>query len=130
MSINAVFLSGNLTRDPELRTTDEGKSVVSFDLATNEGNGRAEYHRCTAWEERADLIAKYCKKGNRVALQGKLSTNRYEKEGVKRYSTEIKVLNIDLPPKGAGDSADDPDEDLPPATQAAHVDAPTGEVVF
>lgn len=101
MSINQVFLSGNLTKDPELRTTQNGKAVCSFTVATNEGKDKTEFHNCVAWEKTAEVIAQYCKKGNRVAVSGKLQTRKWEKDGQNHYSTDIVVFQIDLPPKGA-----------------------------
>lgn len=117
MSINAVFLSGNLTRDPELRTTPGGKQVASFSVATNEGKDKTEFHNCIAWEKTAEIVAQYCRKGNRIAVQGRLQTRKWEKDGITRYATEIVASNIDLPPKGSN-SDREPNEGLAQAAQA------------
>lgn len=101
MSINSVVLSGNLTKDPEQRSTQNGKSVTSFTIATNEGKDKVEFHNCVAWEKTAEVIAQYCKKGNKVAVQGRLQTRKWEKDGITRYATEIVVMNVDLPAKSS-----------------------------
>lgn len=100
MSINSVFLSGNLTKDPELRSTQTGKQVCSFTVATNEGKDKVEFHRCVAWEKTAEIVGQYCKKGNRLVVQGRLTTRKWEdSNGVEKYSTEIIAERVDLPPK-------------------------------
>lgn len=104
MSINLVMLSGNLTKDPELRSTQDGKAVCSFTIATNEGKDKVEFHNCVAWEKTAEVVSQYCFKGNRMAVTGRLQTRKWEKDGVTRYSTDIVVSNVDLPPKGSDES--------------------------
>lgn len=102
--MNKVILIGNLCRDPELRTTPSGKSVASFSIATNESYTNkagervndAEFHNIVAWGPKADLVSKYCVKGNKVAIIGKLSTSSWEKDGIKRYKTEIVLNDIEF----------------------------------
>lgn len=97
-SINQVTLMGNLGADPELRKAND-VSVVSFSLATSETykdkNGEkkevTEWHNIVAWRDIADLMSKYLNKGDTVHVSGKLKTRSWEKDNVKRYTTEIVV---------------------------------------
>lgn len=97
---NKVQLIGNLGMDPEMKTLESGKKLVKFSLATNESykNAKGEkveetqWHNLIAWGKTAEIANKYLKKGNEVAIEGKLVNRSYEdKEGVKRYITEIVV---------------------------------------
>lgn len=98
--LNRVQLIGNLGRDPEVRSLQNGKQVVTMSIATAENwrdahSGerveRTEWHRVVIWNEGVGKIAeKYLAKGAKVFVEGKLVTNRYaDKNGVERYSTEI-----------------------------------------
>jgi len=98
--LNRVQLIGNLGRDPELRTTQTGKSVVTLSVATSESwkddrTGdrieRTEWHRVVIWNEALGNIAeKYLAKGAKVFIEGKLTTRKWQDEsGADRYSTEI-----------------------------------------
>lgn len=98
---NRVQLIGNLGQDPEVKTLESGKRVANFTIATREEFKNAEgqkvsestWHNIVAWNGLADIVSKYLKKGNEVALEGKLVYRSYEdKSGVTRYVTEI-VLN-------------------------------------
>jgi len=95
---NSVKLIGNLGGDPEVKKLDNGRMVANFSLATNEtyknSKGdkvtQTEWHKIVAWGKTAEFIEKYLKKGNHVALEGKLTHQSYEdKEGVKRYTTKV-----------------------------------------
>lgn len=107
--MNKVFLVGNLTKDVELRSTQSGKNVASFGLATNENytdsNGekvqKTEFHNIVAWGKTAELLAQYCSKGKKILIVGKLQTQSYDgQDGVKRYKTEIIANEIEfLSPK-------------------------------
>ena len=98
---NRVQLIGNLGQDPEVKILESGKKVANFTIATREEFKNAEgqkvsestWHNIVAWNGLADIVSKYLKKGNEVALEGKLVYRSYEdKSGVTRYVTEI-VLN-------------------------------------
>lgn len=121
--MNKVILVGNLTRDPEMRYTPAGKAVCSFSIATNEGKSSegkdlAEFHNIVAWEKTGELVGQYCSKGSKVALEGKLQTRSWEKDGVKRYSTEIVANRVEfLSPKSQSASA--PQEDRVPVGAGA-----------
>jgi single-strand DNA-binding protein len=103
-SVNKVILIGNLGKDPEIRTFDEGRSVASFSLATTETyrdkNGdrqdQTEWHNITIWRQGlVGLAEKYLKKGNKVYLEGRLRTRSWEdQEKNMRYITEVVVENM------------------------------------
>lgn len=100
---NKVQLIGNLGTDPEIITLDSGKLLAKFSLATNDYYNDAkgervqntQWHNIVAWNKSAEIIEKYVSKGQEVAIEGKLTNRSYEdKEGVKRYITEIVVSEI------------------------------------
>lgn len=98
-SVNRAQAIGNITRDPEIRTTTSGKHVMSFGVATNErwkdkASGetkeRSEFHNIVAWAELAQEVQKFIKKGNRVYVSGRVQTRSWETQtGQKRTTTEI-----------------------------------------
>ncbi len=97
------MIIGNLTRDPETRTTPSGQTVCSFSVATNliwtDANGekqkRAEFHNVVAWRKLGEICSQYLKKGNKVYIEGRLQTRDWEgTDGVKRYRTEIIADNM------------------------------------
>ncbi len=98
--VNKVILVGNLGRDPEVRYTKDGTAVANLNLATtetwNDGSGqrqeRTEWHKVVAWGKLAEIAKEYLGKGKQVYIEGRLQTRSWEdKEGVKRYTTEIKA---------------------------------------
>ena len=100
---NNVQLIGNTGNTPEIVNLESGKKLAKFSIATNEsyknGNGEkvtnTEWHNCVAWGKTADLVESYVSKGKEVGIQGKLTSRSYEdKDGVKRYVTEIVVNEI------------------------------------
>ena len=102
--INKVILVGHLGKDPEVRYLEGGVSVTSFPLATSESynkDGRkveqTEWHNIVMWRGLADVAAKYLQKGKLVYIEGKLRTRSFEdKEGLKKYTTEIVAENFTL----------------------------------
>lgn len=110
-SFNQAIVMGNLTRDPELRSTPGGQQVASFSVATNrtwmDGSGErkeaVEYHEIVAWGKLGELAAQYLAKGRKVMVVGRLQTQSWEKDGVKRQRTEIVASDINfLDAPGAG----------------------------
>lgn len=100
---NKVQLIGNLGNAPEVRNTESGKKLVRFSIATNESyrNAKGEkvtetqWHNLIAWGKVADIAEKYLAKGTEIAIEGKLMNNNYtDKEGNKRYNTEIQVHEL------------------------------------
>jgi single-strand DNA-binding protein len=110
---NRVTLIGNLGQDPETKTIENGKKVVHFTLATKEGFKNAEgqrvnettWHNIVAWNGLADVAGKFLKKGNEVAVEGRIVYRSYEdKKGVTKYITEIVLSDLELLRNGAGKS--------------------------
>jgi len=104
-NLNKVFLIGRLGKDPELKTTPSGKSVLNVTLASSEfykdkeGNKqeRTEWHRVVLWERLAEVVSQYCHKGSQLFVEGSLQTREWQdKDGNKRYTTEILGRNIQL----------------------------------
>ena len=105
MSMNRVFLAGNLTRDPDLRSTSGGTSVLSFGLAVNERqkNGRTgewedrpNFFDCTMFGKRAEAVSRYLSKGSKVALEGRLKWSQWERDGQKRSKVEVIVEELEF----------------------------------
>lgn len=103
--LNKVILLGNLGADPELRMTNSGTAILNVRLATSESyldknkqkQERTEWHRCTIWGRRAEALGKILTKGDRILVEGGLRTSSYEdKDGNKKYTTEINVTNVVL----------------------------------
>lgn len=96
--MNQVSLIGRLTRDPELRRTQNGNPVVSFALAVDNRHKEdgADFIACVAWNRTAELIKQYVKKGHRLAVNGRLATRTYESKGVKHYVTEVIVADAEF----------------------------------
>jgi single-strand DNA-binding protein len=108
--LNKVMLLGNLGADPELKMTQGGQAVLKLRLATTETyldknqtrQERTEWHSVTLWGKRGEALAKFLTKGERIFVEGSLRTSSYEKNGEKRYSTEINASNIILAGRGKG----------------------------
>ena len=101
--MNQCALIGNLTKDPEMRQTQSGTSTCSFTLAVrrkfknSDGEYEADFINCIAWKGTADICCKYLKKGSKCAVSGSIQTRIYDdKNGVKRFVTEIVVDNVDF----------------------------------
>ena len=109
--LNRVFLLGNLGADPELRVTNSGQAVLKMRLATSETyldknrvrQERTEWHNVVVWGKRAEALGKFLTKGSRIFVEGGLRTSSYDdREGNKRYKTEIVASNIILSGGGGG----------------------------
>ena len=144
-----AIITGNLTRDPELRTTPNGASVCSFSVAVNrvykDNNGEqredVSFIDCSAWNKLGEMIAQYAKKGSGVLVSGRLDQRSFEgKDGVKRSRTEIVVEDFNFTgsaPSAGGNSysagssasasADSPAQSAP-AEEAIPDDIPEGEI--
>ncbi len=103
-SFNQAIIMGNLTRDPELRSTPGGQQVASFAVATNrtwndpsgERKEAVEFHEVVAWGKLGELAAQYLSKGRKVMVIGRLQTQSWEKDGVKQRRTEIVASDINF----------------------------------
>ena len=90
--LNKVMLIGRLGRDPERKTTQSGKSVCTFTLATDTGYGdnkKTDWHNITVFDKTADNCAKYLHKGSPAYVEGRISYDSYEKDGIKHTTTKI-----------------------------------------
>jgi single-strand DNA-binding protein len=99
--INRVVLVGNLTRDPQYSKTQSGISLARFSIAINRRYGQNEevdYINCVAWRQSADFLNQYAKKGNTIAVEGRISTRNYDdpNTGKKVYVTEVTADNVQL----------------------------------
>lgn len=102
--MNKVFLIGNLTRDPELTNTPAGVDVCRFSIAVNRGYGdnqATDFYNVTAWRGLGETIAKYAKKGNKIAVIGDIQFRQYEaNDGTKRLAVDVIAQNVEfLTPK-------------------------------
>jgi single-strand DNA-binding protein len=110
VSFNRVVLAGNLTRDPELRFTNDGIPVCSFGLAVNRVRSRSEevdFFDISAWRELGETIANYKKKGDPILLEGRLQYRTWEaQDGSKRSKVDVVADNIQFL-SGRADSEDE-----------------------
>lgn len=95
--MNRVELIGRITKDIELKSTPTGKNVVSFSLAVSRTKNETDFINCVAWNNTADLLANYTKKGSQIGLEGSISTRNYQNnKGETVYVTEVLVSHVDL----------------------------------
>lgn len=99
--MNICNFTGRLTKDPELKTAQNGNSYLKFCLAVKRRvkNGEhpiSDFIDCIAFDKTAEIISKYCKKGSQVGISGRLQTNVYEANGEKHKSSEIVVIELDF----------------------------------
>ena len=132
MAINKAIIIGNLGVDPELRTTPQGASVCNFSVATNESwkdkdgtkHERVEWHRIIVWGKTGENCAKYLSKGREVYVEGRIQTRSWDdKDGVKRYTTEIVAQTVNFLGGGSGEGKSDrppppSDGDMPSGADA------------
>src|SRR4030043_1010266 len=114
MNLNKVILIGRLTSDPEAKTIPSGQMVCSFGLATNrvwtnqetkQKEEKAEFHNIVLWRRLAEIASQYLNKGSLVLIEGRIQTRSWEDQsGNKRYRTEIVAENMQMGPRGAGDT--------------------------
>jgi single-strand DNA-binding protein len=121
MNLNKVFIFGNLTRDPELKSLPSGMQVATFSIATNrvfkDRNGarqeQTEFHNIAVFGRQAETAAQYLKKGASAFIEGRLQTRNWEKDGQKHYRTEIIADRVQFGPRAG-------------STGAGSYDAPSG----
>jgi len=110
MNLNKIFVLGNVTRDPEVRSLPSGQQVTSFSMATNRfytSNGEkkqeAEFHNIVCFGKLADISSRYLNKGSLVLIEGRVKTRNWQdSSGIKHYKTEIIAESMQLGPKGSG----------------------------
>ena len=125
--VNKVILVGRLGKDPELRTLENGASVVNFTMATSEtykdkktGEKKeiTDWHNIVLWRGLAEIAGKYIRKGDMVYIEGKMRTRSWEKDGVTRYTTEVIGDNMTMLSTKGGANSNASDE-----TTAANAEA-------
>lgn len=119
MSINKVFISGHVTREPELRRTSGGMAILSFSVAVNdrrksqetgEWEDYANFVDCTMFGNRAESVSNYITKGSKVAIEGKLRWSQWERDGQKRSKLEVIVDELEFMSKGESKPKPKPQE--------------------
>ena len=138
MGINKVILVGNAGKDPEVRHLDNGVAVANFTLATSETYKKdgekitnTEWHNIVVWRGLAEVVEKYVKKGSQLYLEGKIRTRSWDdKEGNKRYTTEIVADNMQLLGSKSDTSSGEYKEAAPAAPQANDIPAETDDLPF
>ena len=111
MNLNKIILVGNLTRDPEMKSTQSGQNLCTFGLATNrvwtdpdtkEKQKNTEFHNIVLWGRLAEISSQYLQKGSLVLIEGRIQTRSWEDtSGNKRYRTEVVGQNIQFGPKSS-----------------------------
>jgi len=111
--INKVILVGRLGKDPEVRSTPSGTTVTKFSLATDERftdrsgekQERTEWHNCEAWGKLADICGQYLRKGKLIYVEGRIATEKYEKDGQTKYFTKVKINEMKMLESRAAEAA-------------------------
>lgn len=126
--MNKVMLIGNLTKDPEINTTNSGVSVCRFSLAVqrrfaNADNGpQADFFNIVVWRGQAENCHKFLKKGSKCCVIGKIQNSSYEaQDGTKRYVTEIIADEVEFLNSRSGDTSDAPAGDVKPSNGTAEL---------
>ena len=126
--INKAILIGNLGADPEVRYTQSGSAVANFNLATTETwtkdgkkEEKTEWHRVVAFARLGEICGEYLSKGSKVYIEGRIQTRQWDdKDGNKRYTTEIVAREMKmLSPKGGSSAGDSGYEEQPPLPEPA-----------
>lgn len=98
--VNRVVLVGRLTKDPVIRKTQTGKSVLSYTVAINRRyaqNEQADFINCVAWEKTAEIIGQYARKGSLISVEGRIQSRSYDdKDGKRVYVTEVFSESVQL----------------------------------
>ena len=111
MNLNKVFVLGNITKDPELKTIPSGQQVATFSIATNrvwynqakEKNQEVEFHNIVMWGKLAEIAGQYLKKGQLALVEGRIKTRSWQApDGTKKYRTEIIAESMQMGPKSQG----------------------------
>ncbi len=138
MYINKATIYGNLTRDPEVKALPSGIQVANLSVATNrtwkDKDGRkqesVEYHNVVVFGKQAELVSQYMKKGRPIYLEGRLQTRSWDdKDGNKKYRTEIVVENFQFGPSGAPAGNYAPREDAGGSSKPTE-SAPSDEIQY
>ena len=137
MIINRVVISGNLTRDPELRATAGGTQVLSFGVAVNDRRKNPQtgeweefpnFVDCTMFGNRAEAVARYLSKGTKVAIEGRLRYSSWERDGQRRSKLEVIVDEIEFMSRGRQGGGEGGGMKLHPDGSAEPIPAPAAPI--
>ncbi len=129
--VNKVILIGNLGKDPEVRFTPNGQAIAKFPIATSEKwrdqqgqmQERTEWHNVVVWGKQAETCGQYLAKGRQVFVEGRIQTRNYDdKDGNKRYITEIVARDVRFLGSAGGRASQDSGVPLPPGEDAGPTD--------
>ncbi|MFN8437155.1 MAG: single-stranded DNA-binding protein [Cytophagales bacterium] len=131
-SLNKVMLIGNLGRDPETRQLPSGVSVTTIAIATSESytdkNGErketTEWHNIELWDNLSKIASQYLRKGSPVYIEGKIKTDSWEDNGVKKYATKIRATGIQLLGSKGENSSSSYETSAAPAVSTSKVQEP------
>ena len=128
MAINSVILIGRLTRDPELKQTQSGKSVAEIDIAINMSQERTEFIRCVFFGATAENVCRFCHKGSNICVSGELHNQEWKtKQGESRSRMVVNAFRVEfLEPKGAR-AAERNDDYMPESYSATPFTPPSKE---
>lgn len=135
--MNKIVIIGNLTKDPEVRSTTSGISVCSFTVAVNKRRKQNQteepppmFYRVTTWRQLAELCGKFLKKGSKVYVDGDLSVSTYQgNDGQNRFSLEVESQNIEFL-SGMKEREAEPEQQKPQEQQFTQVQIPEDELPF
>ncbi|MBQ9020818.1 MAG: single-stranded DNA-binding protein [Eggerthellaceae bacterium] len=140
MSINRVIISGNLTRDPELRQTASGLPVLGFGVAVNDRRKNQQtgewedypnFVDCTMFGTRAESVAKFLSKGSKVAIEGKLRWSQWERDGQKRSKIEVIIDELEfMSSRDSGSSGASSNYVAPPEAPAVNASVYDEDIPF
>lgn len=139
MSINRVIISGNLTRDPELRQTASGLPVLGFGVAVNDRRKNQQtgewedypnFVDCTMFGTRAESVAKFLSKGSKVAIEGKLRWSQWERDGQKRSKIEVIIDELEFMSTRDGSSSSQSNYAPAPAAPAVNASVYDEDIPF
>lgn len=96
--MNKTILIGRMTADAELKNTATGKTVVNFTLAVEreKKDSGADFINCEAWDKLAELVHQYCHRGDKVAVEGRITVRSYERDGKKQYQTNVVARDVEF----------------------------------
>ena len=115
--MNKIFLSGNLTKDVELRYTPSGKAVVKVGIAVrrpfSKEKDATDFFNLVAWDKTAEFFGRYLAKGSKVLIEGRLQNNDYtDKNGVKHYAVDVIVENVEFAGSKVEKKSDEPKDEF------------------
>lgn len=125
--MNKVHLIGNLTKEPELRYTKNNTPVASYTIAVNTGYGELQetnFINITTWGKAGEFINKYFKKGQSIALTGRLKNRNYESNGVKHYGMEVVTEDIEFVGSKKGEPKQETKEEFIPSFEVEDGELP------